>query len=90
MPRLIGEIFLNMGQQHLYEAEEWISKAIQADQRNGMMFYLAKDHAVFADFFRRKDDMRSAKENLNRAIQIFNEIGADGWAEKYESQIMEM
>jgi len=90
MPRLIGEIFLNMGKQYLYEAEAWIRKAIQADQRNGMMFYLAKDHTVFADYFRRKDDMRSAKENLNRAIQIFNAIGADGWAEKYEEKLMEM
>jgi hypothetical protein len=34
--------------------------------------------------------MRSAKENLNRAIQIFKEIGADGWAEKTENKLKEM
>jgi tetratricopeptide (TPR) repeat protein len=44
--RYIGEILLNVDDQHLSEAEHWIQKAIEADQRNRMMFHLGKDYAV--------------------------------------------
>jgi len=30
---------------------------------------------------------RIAKENLNKAIEILKECGADGWVEKYEKEL---
>ena len=90
MRRLLGEILLNMDENHLPEAEDWIRQAIDADQRNGMMFHLAKDYALYADLFRRKDDIPKAKENLAKAIEIFKECGADGWVEKYEKELAVM
>ena len=42
IPRYIGEILLNIDDQHISEAEHWIQKAIEADQRNRMMFHLGK------------------------------------------------
>ena len=35
----------------------------------------------------RKGDQSKAKENLNRAIEILKECGADGWIEKYEKEL---
>jgi tetratricopeptide (TPR) repeat protein len=87
MQSCIGEILLNLDDQHISEAEDWIKRAIEADKRNSMMWYLAKDYALYAEFFKRKDDPQKAKENLTKAIEIFKECGADGWVEKYEKEL---
>jgi tetratricopeptide (TPR) repeat protein len=83
----IGHILLNIDGEHISEAEDWIKKAIEADTRNGMMFYLAKDYALHAEFFERKGDTTEAKRNLNQAIEIFKECGSDGWVEKAEKEL---
>jgi class 3 adenylate cyclase/tetratricopeptide (TPR) repeat protein len=85
--RYIGEILLNIDNQHLSEAELWIQNAIEADQRNRMMFHLGKDYVLYADLFKRKGDRPKARENLGKAIEIFKECGADGWVEKYEKEL---
>ena len=83
----MGAIFLGIDDQHMAEAEDWIRKAIEADQRNGMRFHLGLDHALYAEFFKRKGDSLQARENLGRAVEIFRECGADGWVEKYEKEL---
>ena len=70
------------------EAGNWIQKAIEADQRNRMMFHLGKDYAVYADLFKRKGDRLKAQENLGKAIEILKECGADGWVEKYKKELV--
>jgi hypothetical protein len=69
------------------EAEHWIQKAIEADQRNRMMFNLGRDYALYADLFKRKGDRLKAQENLCKAIEILKECSADGWVEKYEKEL---
>ncbi|MBW1708067.1 MAG: hypothetical protein JRJ86_23420, partial [Deltaproteobacteria bacterium] len=69
------------------DAEVWIRKAIEADTKNGTRWYLATDHALYADWFKKKGDLSSAKEQLTRAIEIFTECGADGWVEKAEKDL---
>ena len=86
--RYIGEILLNVDDQHISESEHWIQKAIEADQRNRMMFNLGKDYALYAELFKRKGDRLKAQENLGKAIEIFKECGADGWVEKYEKELV--
>ena len=78
---------MNVDDQHMSEAENWIKKAIEADTKNGMMFHLAKDYAAYAELFKRKGDTAKAKENLNKAIDIFKECGADGWVTRYEEEL---
>jgi tetratricopeptide (TPR) repeat protein len=85
--RYIGEILLNIDDQHISEAEHWIQKAIEADQRNRMMFHLGKDYALYAELFKRKGERPKARENLGKAIEILKECGADGWVEKYEKEL---
>ncbi len=86
--RYIGEILLNIEDQHLSEAEHWIQNAIEADQKNRMMFHLGKDYALYADLFKRKGDRPKARENLGKAIEMLKECGADGWVEKYEKELV--
>jgi class 3 adenylate cyclase/tetratricopeptide (TPR) repeat protein len=86
--RYIGEILLNIDDQHLSEAEHWIQKAIEADKRNRMMFHLGNDYALYADLFKRKGDRSRAQENLGKAIEILKECGADGWTEKAEKDLV--
>jgi tetratricopeptide (TPR) repeat protein len=87
MSKYIAEILLNIDDQHAFEAEDWVKKAIEADKRNGMMFYLGRDHALYADLLKRMGDQSKAKENLAKAIEIFKECGADGWVKKYEEEM---
>jgi tetratricopeptide (TPR) repeat protein len=87
--RYIGEILLNIDDQHLSESDHWIQKAIEADQRNRMMFQLGKDYALYADLFKRKGDRLKAQENLGKAIDLFKECGADGWVVKAEKELAE-
>ena len=85
--RYIGEILLHIDDQHLSEAEHWIQKALEADQRNRMMFHLGKDHALYADWFKKKGDIQGVKEQLTKAIDLFKECGADGSVTKTEQEL---
>jgi class 3 adenylate cyclase/tetratricopeptide (TPR) repeat protein len=87
MARAIGDILLNIDDDHITEAEHWINKAIGADQRNRMMFHLGKDYVLYAELFNRKGDRLKTQESLGKAIEIFKECGADGWVKKYEKQL---
>lgn len=83
----IGEILLNIDDRHMPDAEKWIQKAIEADQRNGMRFELGNDYALYAELLKRKGDRLKAHENLGRAIEILKECGADGWVSRYEKEL---
>jgi len=83
----IGTILLNIDDQHISEAEDWIKRSIETNQKYGMMWNLAKDYALYADLFKRKGDLPKAQENLSKSIKIFKECGADGWVEKYEKEL---
>jgi tetratricopeptide (TPR) repeat protein len=85
--RYIGEILLNMDEQHITEAEAWVTKAIEADKRNNTMWSLGNDYALYAELFKRKGDLPKAKENLNKAIEILKECGADRWVENYQNEM---
>ena len=85
-----AEILMNIDDQHLDDVQDWINKAIEADNRNGMMWNLGRDYAFYAELFKRKGDQTQAKENLNKAIEILKECGADGWVKKYEEELAQL
>jgi class 3 adenylate cyclase/tetratricopeptide (TPR) repeat protein len=86
----IGSILLNIYDEHLSEAESWIIRSIETNQKYGMMWNLARDYTLYADFFKRKGDLSKAREKLTKAIEIFNECGADGWVKKYRNELGEL
>ena len=87
IPYCMGKILLNLDDQHILEVQDWIKKAIAADKNYGMMWFLARDYTLYAELFIRKRESSKARENLNKAIKIFKDCGADGWVEKYEKEL---
>jgi len=87
MARLIAEIRLNMDDRSISDAEDWTKKAIEADKRSGMMWFLASDYALYAEVFNRKGNQSKAKENLVKSIDIYKECGADGWVKKSQKEL---
>ena len=85
--RHVGEILLNMDDQHISEAEDWVKKAIEEDKRNDTRWSLGGDYAFYAELFKRKGDQSKAKENLAKAIDILKKCGADGWVKRYEEEM---
>jgi class 3 adenylate cyclase/tetratricopeptide (TPR) repeat protein len=85
--RYIGEILFKIDDQIRSEAEEWFKKAIEADKKNGTMWSLGGDYASYAELCKQKGDISKARENLSKAMEIFNECSADGWVGKYEKEL---
>jgi hypothetical protein len=88
--RCIAEILLNFDDQHLTNAENWIRKAIDADKKNNMRWSLARDYGTYAEISKRKNESTKFIENIRTVQNIFDEIGAHGWMEKYEKQLCEL
>jgi tetratricopeptide (TPR) repeat protein len=83
----IGKILLNIDDQHFSEAEDWIKRSIETNEKYSMRWNLARGYVLYAELFKRKDDFPKVKENLTKAIDIFKKCGADGWVEKYEKEL---
>jgi tetratricopeptide (TPR) repeat protein len=88
--RCIGEIFLHIDNQHMSEAETWIRRSIDFDLTHAIPWNLGKDHALYADWFKKKGDIQGAKEQLTKAIDLFRECGADGWVTRMEKTLAEL
>ena len=83
----IGEILMNLDDQHLADAEVWFETAIELNRDNGTMLFTGRTYALLAELFKRKGDKSKAKENLTKAIDILKECGADGWVKKYDAEL---
>jgi hypothetical protein len=87
---VMGVIYLYIDNDHMDEAESWIRKAVETNEQNRLPWDLASAHALYAEFFKKKDDPAQAKEKLGKAIELMRSIGADGWVEKYEKELAEL
>jgi integrase len=62
------------------EAEDRIKKAIEADKKNGTMWSLSRDYALYADLFKHKGDIRdSLKDACEKAGIIYGRFKKDGF-----------
>jgi predicted ATPase len=87
MAHWISRILMDIDELDIENAEKWINRAIEADLRNGQIWWLGMDYGSYAALFKRKGDHLRAKENTAKAIAIFKECGADGWVEKFEKEL---
>ncbi|MEW6666089.1 MAG: adenylate/guanylate cyclase domain-containing protein [Thermodesulfobacteriota bacterium] len=85
----LAEILMNMGGEHLEEAERWIARAVEADSRNRTRWNLARDYQLQAELFMRRNANARMKEAYGKAIQVFSACGAQGWVRKAEAQLEE-
>ncbi|MFC1885621.1 hypothetical protein ACFLZM_00980, partial [Thermodesulfobacteriota bacterium] len=88
--RYIAELLLHDVNGCTDEAEYWITRAIETHSENGMILAVAKDYALYAEWFQRRGDRSRGREILVMAIEKFSECGADGWVEKYEKELTEL
>ena len=52
-----------------------------------MPWVLARNYALYAEFFYRKSDLAQSKEKLVKAIEIMGSINADGRLKRYEEKL---
>jgi tetratricopeptide (TPR) repeat protein len=88
--RNIAATLSNAGDYDAVEAEDWIRKAIEFDKKNGLRWDLAMDCAVYGELLLRTGEASRARENLNQAIDMFRECGADGWVQRTEERLAEL
>ena len=72
------------------EAETWIRRTTDFHAMHAMPWHLGKDHALYANWFKKKGDIQGAKEQLTKAIDLFKECGADGWVTRTERTLSEL
>ena len=88
MARSIGELLLQRDADFRPEAEAWIRKAMEADERNGMTWWhLAGDHFLYAQLFIKTGDRPSARTHLGEAIKRYQSCGAEGWAQRCDMEM---
>ena len=86
----ISQILLAVDKPDIQKIENWVQKAINANQKNGQTWNLGKNYVFSAELFKQRNKNLEAKENLSRAINMFKECGADGWVQKYENELAEL
>ena len=82
----LGELYVDFDIKENAHAN--LSKAEKDFQDMGMNYWLGRTHAVYAVLYTKEGDQSKAKENLNKAMEILKECGADGWVEKYEKELV--
>jgi len=83
----IGEMLLGTGNKFIPEAEKQINRAIEIDNRNGVLINNGRNYILYSKLNMLKGRKDKAKENMNFAIDIFNKCGANGWVKKFEEKI---
>jgi tetratricopeptide (TPR) repeat protein len=87
--RYICDILLNINSQKK-RAESWINRIIETDKGKNFRFFLGQDYALYAELYKRNGNQSKAREHLSKAVEIFIECGASGWADKYEKELAEL
>jgi class 3 adenylate cyclase/tetratricopeptide (TPR) repeat protein len=88
--RQLAEIWLNLDEPKINEAESWVHEAIVADTQNGLRFDLARDLCICGEVYTRKGDPLKAKGMYGEAVELFKECGAEGWVERYEMELAKL
>jgi class 3 adenylate cyclase/tetratricopeptide (TPR) repeat protein len=70
MLRKIGKLSIGLDTESAAEAEHWVKKAIQADERNGARWQLAKDYALYSKILDQLEQGEKAEHTLRKAKMI--------------------
>jgi len=85
-----GKFLINSDYYDLAESEKWIRNTIKINKQVRFNFCLGQNHALYSEFFKRQNNLPQAREQMNKAIDIMRECGADGWVERYEKELAEL
>ena len=81
--RYICEILLNIDSEP-DRADNLIKRIIEADKQDNFRFLLGQDYLLYAELHRRHGNPSESRQHLTKAVEIFKDCGATGWAEKYK------
>jgi tetratricopeptide (TPR) repeat protein len=70
MLRKIGELIIGPDADSAIEAEYWVKKAIQSDERNSARWQLAKDYALYSRILEQLEQGEKAEHTLRKAKMI--------------------
>ena len=82
-----AEILFHLSEPLLPQARQWADRAIELDRMNGMQLLLGKDYLLSARIWKRMGDPARAREDLVRAVEIFEQCGADGYLKKASQEL---
>ncbi len=85
MARHLAEILFHLGEAHFAEAEFWLQAAILDHEQQGMKWDLAKDYTALCAISKITGSGDREKDNLSKALLLFEECGAEGWARTTET-----
>jgi hypothetical protein len=80
--RCVSNILIYGNRGALADAQYAVERAIEADVRNGVKWSLAMDHATYANILSKRKLSKESQENLEKAKDIFQKCGAEGWAKR--------
>jgi hypothetical protein len=87
---LISQVLITHYPNQVDDAETLLIHAITNNENYGIRFNIAQCYAALSELHYKKGDDVSAKHHLNRAIEIMQECGADGWVERYRKSLAEI
>ena len=70
MLRKIGKLTIGPDTESAIEAEHWVKKAIQSDERNGARWQLVKDYALYSKILEQLEQGEKAELTLRKAKMI--------------------
>ncbi len=82
-----AEILFHLSDQLLPQAREWADKAVGLDRQNGMQLLLGRDYLLSARIWNRMGHPVKAREELFRAIESFQQCGAQGYLKKASQEL---
>jgi class 3 adenylate cyclase/tetratricopeptide (TPR) repeat protein len=85
--RCLGMTLSHCEKGTMEEAQNAIGKAIEADTCNGTRWSLAMDYMAYADLLEKNQTGAEARDNLGKALEVFEECGADGWAAEVKRRL---
>ena len=89
--RVIAEALVHAkGGGYWTEAESWLNKALELDARDRTTWGTAQDWNLYAELYKKRGDLRRARESLGKAIEKFTECGADGWVKRTEERLAKL
>ena len=82
-----AEILFHLNEKLVPQAREWADRAAELNRQNGMQLLLGRDYLLSARIWKRMGDPARAREELIRALEIFQQCGADGCLKKARQEL---
>ncbi|MBS3755605.1 MAG: AAA family ATPase [Desulfobacterales bacterium] len=86
----VAETMVKIDPSRISDAEALLADAIAEDEKNGTRWSLAKDYEALSGVCRKKGDPAGAVAGLNKATEIMQECGADGWVKRYREALADL